>query len=266
MVKFFCRPRRPATDRLSGGERHRIVGRMVGIVLIGDEILGGQVHDENLPVLVSALTGVGHDVSEVRIVGDRVPAIAEAVRALLGRCDHVVTAGGIGPTHDDVTLEGVVEALGVGSEHNRTMHAFLVSRYGDPLPDGVGRMADMPVGTDVIGCEEGRWPLIRCGRVFVLPGLPVALRDKVQRLTTMLAARSARTTRELTTMHDESAFAGALGALQQGHPSVKIGSYPVVGRADYRVRLTFSGLDADAVDRALAAAAAMLGAIAPARR
>jgi molybdenum cofactor synthesis domain-containing protein len=223
---------------------------MVGILLVGDEILSGSVREENLPVIVGTLAEIGYEVGEVRIVRDDIDEIADAMRELHARYEYVISAGGVGPTHDDVTIDGVGRALSVPLVANATMNAFLVSRYGKPLAPMVARMADLPEGTEVLGCEEGRWPLIRVGTVFLLPGLPVALVDKMARIKALLPPRPGAMSAEIYLSEDESEFADWLDRIHAETRSISIGSYPVVGAYDYRSRIVVRGLNRADVERA----------------
>lgn len=224
---------------------------MVAILLIGDEILSASVREENLHLMLTTLTGLGYQVGEVRIVRDDTTEIAAAYQALQARYEWVFSAGGIGPTHDDLTLSAAARAFRSGTERNPTMLDFLRSRYGDPLSPMVAAMADLPVGTEVHGCEEGHWPVIQWNNVFILPGLPRALADKMRRIAVMLPQRDQVWTGELYLSADESVFADWLHTVQQHHRGVAIGSYPVVGDFDYRSRLVVKGTNRDTVRAAM---------------
>lgn len=216
---------------------------MVGILLVGDEILSGSVRESNLHLMIATLGRIGYGVGEVRIVRDEIAEIAEAFRALQGRYEVVISAGGIGPTHDDVTIDGVATALGVQLTTNDDMLRFLMTRYGEPLAPMVARMAQLPPGTEVLGCAEGHWPVIRTGSVYLLPGLPVALADKMSRIEQILSPRSLTVVAEVYLCEDESEFADWLDDFQREHREIAIGSYPVVGAYDYRSLLTIRGTD-----------------------
>ena len=222
---------------------------MVSILIIGDEILSGSVREANLYPLISGLASVGYPVQEVRIVSDGVEHIATAIRDLLKSAAYVVTVGGIGPTHDDRTLEAVAVACDVPLVRNAEMLRFLEGRYGTPLTPMVEKMADLPVGTEVQGCAQGRWPLIRREQLFVLPGLPVALLDKLQRLLGELPPRRTVAQRKIYLTADESEFADWLTAYQDRNGTVTIGSYPVHGQRDYAAHIDVRGDDRDEVLR-----------------
>ncbi len=226
----------------------RIVASMVAILLIGDEILSADVREANLHLMLTALARIGYRTGEVRIVRDEIDEIASAFRALRDGYDYVFSAGGIGPTHDDKTLEAAAEAFDTPVTTHPEMLAFLKGRYGEPLSPMVARMADLPRETEVLGCAEGRWPLIRWNNVFVLPGLPRALADKMERIVALLPPLDRSWSSELYLSEDESVFADWLSEMQARHPETSIGSYPVVGDFDYRTRLVIRGVNRDVVD------------------
>ncbi len=222
---------------------------MVAILLIGDEILSGSVKEANLYPMLTTLNSIGYGIGEVRIVRDDVEEIASAFRDLRERYEYVVSSGGIGPTHDDITIESAAEAFDVAAEEHPDMIAFLETRYDLPLSPMVRKMALLPRGTEVLGCREGQWPVIRWENVFILPGLPRALQDKMERLASLLPGRDRMWTAELYLNVDEGLFADWLEEQQRLAPSVSIGSYPVYGDYDYRARITVRGVNRDVVTR-----------------
>lgn len=220
---------------------------VVGILLVGDEILSGSVRESNLHLMITTLGRIGYSVAEVRIVRDSVSEIAAAFRELTGRYEIVISAGGIGPTHDDVTIDGLAGARNVALSTNEEMLRFLRMRYGEPLAPMVARMAQLPPGTEVLGCAEGHWPVIRSDGVYLLPGLPVALADKMRRIEELLPRRAPSVSAEIYLLEDESDFADWLDDFQHGLEGLSIGSYPVVGAYDYRSLLVVRGVDPNRV-------------------
>lgn len=224
---------------------------VVAILLIGDEILSASVREANLHPMLTTLTDLGYQVGEVRIVRDSIPEIASAFRELHDTYQYVFSAGGIGPTHDDLTIEAACRAFGASAGQHPHMRRFLEGRYGTPLSAMVARMAELPAGTEVIGWEQGRWPIIRWDTVFILPGLPRALLDKMERLRTTLPTLQRFWAAEFYLSVDESDFADWLDDVRRSLAGVTIGSYPVYGE-DYVARIVVRAADRDAVRGAAA--------------
>jgi len=230
----------------------RLGGSVIGIVVIGNEILSGQVRDSNLAYMLQQLARVGFTVTEVRMVRDDTAAIAEALLALSGRCEHVFSCGGVGPTHDDVTLE----AYGLAFARPMVQHPdllFLLERYyGSPLTPGQARMAWVPEGTECLAGTPDSWPVPKLGNCWALPGLPEAFRRKLDALLDSLPPPLPTWYGHLLTSETESAFAEELRDLQAAHAQVELGSYPK-SHASYRTKITVKGKDRAVADKALIA-------------
>jgi molybdenum cofactor synthesis domain-containing protein len=211
---------------------------MIALLVIGDEILAGDIREENLSFMIDTLSRAGHRTGEVRIVRDEVDMIGEAFRELCARYDYVISAGGVGPTHDDVTLEGAAAGFGVGLELNTEMEAFLADHYGQGVGGSARRMAMLPEHSEIVLGSEHRWPIIKKGNAFILPGLPVALRDKIVRVAEMIPSSTEGWTGVLYVSCDETEIAEWLSDLQTRSPEVKIGSYPVLQDGTFHTRIT----------------------------
>ncbi|MFP4373601.1 MAG: competence/damage-inducible protein A [Spirochaetaceae bacterium] len=211
---------------------------MVALLVIGDEILAGDIREENISFMIDTLRRAGHRLGEVRIIGDEVALIAETFHELCARYDYVISAGGVGPTHDDVTLQGAAAAFGVELELNSDMKDFLADHYGEELSASAQRMAMLPKDSEIIMGGGHRWPIIKRGNAFILPGLPVALRDKIGRVARMIPASTEGWMGVLYVSCDETDLAEWLSDLQQQSPGVKIGSYPVVENGRFHTRIT----------------------------
>ncbi|MFP4431536.1 MAG: competence/damage-inducible protein A [Spirochaetaceae bacterium] len=217
---------------------------MLSLLVIGDEILTGRVVEENLSYMIRHFSAAGYAPEEARIIRDRVEEIASAVSALAERYDYLVTTGGVGPTHDDVTYEGVAAAFGLPLERNPDMVRFLGRRHGGTLEPGVERMALLPEGAQVIENPENRWPVVRVRNCFILPGLPGALKEKVHRVVALLPQREALIHANVYLTADEASVALWLSALQKAEPSVLIGSYPIVRDRRYLTKVSITGSSA----------------------
>lgn len=197
------------------------------VLIIGDEILSGRTADSNLNTLARFLAGLGIDLLEARVVGDRRDQIVAALNALRAGHDHVFTTGGIGPTHDDITAECVAEAFGVALAEHAEALAILERRYGEELNAARRRMARIPEGGTLIANPVTEAPGFQLGNVFVLAGVPKIMQgmlaDVAPRLRTG-AVIHARTVR--VTGVGEGTVADILSAAQAARPELAYGSYP----------------------------------------
>src|SRR5256885_14278312 len=141
-----------------------------GIILIGDEILSGKVVDENARFLIEELRELGVSLQRVTVIPDLLDEIAATVRDFSERFDHVFTSGGVGPTHDDLTMEGVARALGTSVVQHPELEQLLRGYYGDKLEERNLRMAEVPEGAHFVHGEQPTWPVIAFANVYILPG------------------------------------------------------------------------------------------------
>lgn len=215
------------------------------VLLVGNELLSGRVRDENLPFLASELWSLGMRVIRAERCRDDVDAIAEAVGRLAAAHTVVFTTGGIGPTHDDVTIRGVARAFGREVVTDPVLERLIRDHLGDKLEPAHLRMAEVPSGATLEGAETGRWPTVHVENVFVLPGVPWILRVKFERLR-HLFRREALHRRSLVFTVDEARIAEVLRRAAGAFPGVDVGSYP---ESD-RVLVVFEGTDEAAVSAA----------------
>lgn len=231
------------------------------ILLIGNELLSGKVDDENARYLIRELRLLGVSLRRIEVVPDVLEEVADSVRALAARFDFVFTSGGIGPTHDDVTLASVAAAFGVGLVRHPQLEALLRGSFGERLHERDLRMADLPEGARLeSGPAAGgsTWPVIAVRNVWVLPGVPSIFRRKFQSIRERFRAAPIHG-RALYSREGEGPIAGHLDTVVAEFPGVEVGSYPHPEAADYRVKITLDGRDRAAVDAALARLAALLG-------
>jgi molybdenum cofactor synthesis domain-containing protein len=234
------------------------------LVVVGDEILSGKTVDTNTPFLITELRSLGVALREIAVVPDAVPAIAEAVRRVAPRVDHVFTSGGVGPTHDDVTIAGIAEAFAVpvvAHPHLLTLLRAYYSENSRVLVERNLRMADVPEGASLIEGPQLRWPVLQMRNVYILPGIPEIFRRKFLAIRERFRDAPFHL-RQVFVRSEEGAIARHLDLVASKYTDVALGSYPLLEpHADgHSVKLTLEGKDADQVARAAAELIALLGA------
>ncbi|WP_294300043.1 molybdopterin-binding protein [uncultured Sphingomonas sp.] len=203
------------------------------LIVIGDEILSGRTQDRNVAQLASWLNVQGIRLAEVRIVADVEDAIVEAVTTLSARNDYLFTTGGIGPTHDDITVDAIAKALGVAVEVHpdarATLERYYETRGG--LTDARLRMARVPAGATLIENRISGAPGIRTGNIFIMAGVPHITAGMLDALTGTLEGGRPVQSVTLGCWVAESEVADTLRAVEKDHRGadggdVSIGSYP----------------------------------------
>lgn len=235
-------------------------------LVIGNELLSGKTEDANVVVLARALRGAGVELRRVVMILDDVDEIAREVEALSKRHDWLFTSGGVGPTHDDVTVEGVAKAFGVEVEEHPVLASLLREHYKERLTEGHLRMALAPRGATLEATDEIRWPTIRFRNTWLLPGVPEIFRLKLAVAVAKVGAGLAGyVSRAVFTKMDEGDLKPLLDAIVARFPDVGVGSYPRWQDPSYKTKLTFDGRDAPRVEAARDAFVALLPAGEPQR-
>ena len=228
------------------------------IVVIGDEILSGRTQDKNVAQIAVWLNVQGIRLAEVRVVADRTEAIVEAVNILRARNDYLFTTGGIGPTHDDITVDAIAEALGVAVVHHPRALAVLERYYETRggLTEARKRMARVPDGADLIENRVSGAPGIKIGNIFIMAGVPHITAGMLDALTGTLEGGKPLVARTIGCWVAESEVADLLRDAERSEAGVAIGSYPFFreGRvgANFVVRATDPALVDRVVDRLIA--------------
>jgi molybdenum cofactor synthesis domain-containing protein len=239
-----------------------------GLAVIGDEILSGRTQDKNIAQIATWLNVQGIRLAEVRVVPDVQERIVEAVNELRTRYDYCFTTGGIGPTHDDITVDAIAVALGVGvvihPEARAVLERYYETRGG--ITDARLRMARVPEGAELIPNRMSGAPGIRVGNLFILAGVPHITAGMLDALTGTLEGGRPVLSRTIGSWAAESEIADMLAATERAHEGVAIGSYPFFREgktgANFVVRATDPAvLDACAEDLIAGLAAKGLEAI-----
>ncbi|HEY1447028.1 MAG TPA: competence/damage-inducible protein A [Caulobacteraceae bacterium] len=219
------------------------------VLIIGDEILSGRTQDTNLNAIARHLAVYGVDLMEARVVGDVKADIIAALNALRGRFDYVITTGGIGPTHDDITAECVAEAFGVELIEHPEILAMMTARWGAELNAARRRMARVPVGGTLVRNPVQGPPGFQIGNVFVLAGVPMIMRGMMDDVVTRLRTGQVVISRTVRVEGaGEGAIAAPLEALAKAHPALSLGSYPFFGPEGYGANLVIRGRDGAEVE------------------
>ncbi len=200
-----------------------------GLVVIGDEILSGRTHDKNIAQIASWLQVQGIRLAEVRVVPDVMARIIEAVNALRESYDYLFTTGGIGPTHDDITVDAVAEALGVGVVVHPEARAILEKYYADKpggLTDARLRMARVPEGAELIPNRMSGAPGIKLGNIHLMAGVPHITAGMLDALTGTLEGGAPLLSETIGCWTPESEVADILRQVEKAHDQCQIGSYP----------------------------------------
>ena len=199
------------------------------LVVIGDEILSGRTQDKNVAQVATWLNDQGIRLAEVRVVPDVIERIADAVNALRSTHDYVFTTGGIGPTHDDITVDAIASALGVPVVVHPHARRILEDYYRD-RPGGLTearlRMARVPDGAELIPNPTSGAPGVKVGNVYIMAGVPHIAASMLEALSGKLQGGRPMVSVTVGARAPESDVADLLRETEAAHPGVAIGSYP----------------------------------------
>ena len=218
------------------------------LVVIGDEILSGRTQDKNVAQVATWLNDQGIRLAEVRIVPDVLERIGEAVNALRSAHDYVFTTGGIGPTHDDITVDAIAAALGVPVVIHPQARQLLEDYYRD-RPGGITdarlRMARVPEGAELIPNPTSGAPGVKIGNVYIMAGVPYIAASMLEALTGRLEGGRPVVSVTIGARAPESDVADLLRETEEAHPGVAIGSYPFFKDGRYGANFVIRSEDGD---------------------
>lgn len=226
------------------------MAKTAGILIIGSEVLSGKVTDQNSPYLARELRDLGVEVRRVLTIPDELPVIAEAVRDMARTHDLVFTTGGVGPTHDDMTIAAIALAFDRRLVRHPLLEAMLRQHYGAEIAAAQLRMAEVPEGSRLLGEENCRLPIVACENVYIFPGVPETVRRKFA-LIRETFREAPYVVRRIYLRCDEGEIAADLSNAVERFPSVQIGSYPIFQSPDHNVLVTLESKRAEDVEQAL---------------
>jgi len=229
------------------------------VVIIGNEILSGRTQDTNLQEIAKTLGEWGIRVTEGRVIPDDERTIVSVVNEVRARHDYVLTTGGIGPTHDDITAESIAKAFDVPLVEHPEIAALIRRREAPPdIMASRLRMARVPSGAGLIENTTGGPPGFFVGNVYVMAGIPSVMRAMLSGLQSKLTGGAVLQSRSLTAFLPESAIAAPLSELQARYAQVEMGSYPFTREGRYGTTLVLRSSDVALLDVATEQVNAMI--------
>ncbi len=225
------------------------MAKTAGIVIIGNEVLSGKTQDTNSHYLARELRALGVELRRVLVIPDEVELIGREIAAFSREFDFVFTTGGVGPTHDDVTMAGIAHGFGVKVIHHPELERRLRERHGQNINEARLRMAEVPEGADLVGEGSLYAPVAKLKNVYIFPGIPKVLQDRFEAIKERFR-EAPYFLKVVFSKEGEGVIASILNDLLASFPDLLLGSYPVLDNPDYRVKLTLESKDANYLDRA----------------
>ena len=226
------------------------MAKTAGIVIIGNEVLSGKTQDINSHFFCTELRQLGVDVQKISTISDEIELIGQEVAAFSKRFDWVFTSGGVGPTHDDVTIEGIAHGFGLKVVRHPDIERRMRQRLGTDVNEARLRMANVPEGAELLATEALFAPVVKIHNVFIFPGIPKILQERFH----AIKERFRDTPYFLKVVYvkqGEGVIASIMNDLLLNYPQLLLGSYPVLDTADYKVKVTLESKDSVYLDRAL---------------
>jgi molybdenum cofactor synthesis domain-containing protein len=223
--------------------------KTAGIVIIGNEVLSGKTHDTNSHFLCRELRELGVEVHRISVIPDEIELIGKEVAAFSQAFDYVFTTGGVGPTHDDVTMAGIAHGFGLRVICHPELERRLRERHGANLNEARLRMAEVPEGAELVGEGSLYAPAVKFRNIYIFPGIPKVLQDRFQAIKERF--RDAPFFLKVVYSREgEGVIASILNSLLTSFPELLLGSYPVLDNPEYRVKLTLESKDLSYLNQA----------------
>jgi len=233
------------------------MSKTAGIVIIGNEVLSGKTRDTNSHFFCTELRQLGVEVQKISTIQDDIEIIGKEVVTFSDCFDYVFTSGGVGPTHDDVTIEGVAHGLGLKVVRHPDIERRMRQRLGDQVNNARLRMANVPEGATLLATEAPFAAIVKIRNIYIFPGIPRILEERFHAIK-----ESFRDTpyylKNVYVRYGEGVIASILNELLVNFPHLMLGSYPVLDLPDYKVKVTLESKDSNYLDQALRAFIASL--------
>jgi len=226
------------------------MSKTAGIVIIGNEVLSGKTQDINSHFFCTELRALGVEVKKISTIQDEIELIGYEIATFSHRFDFVFTSGGVGPTHDDVTIDGVAHGFGLKVVRHPEIEQRMRVRLGDQINDARLRMANVPEGATLLATEALFAPIVNIHNVYIFPGIPKILQERFHAIKEMFRDTPYHL-KNVYVKYGEGVIAGMLNDLLVKFPQLMLGSYPVLDLPDYKVKVTLESKDPGYLDRAL---------------
>jgi molybdenum cofactor synthesis domain-containing protein len=233
------------------------MAKTAGIVIIGNEVLSGKTQDTNSYFLCTELRRLGVEVQKISTIQDVIEIIGAEVAAFSRRFDFVFTTGGVGPTHDDVTIEGIAHGFGVNVVRHPDIERRMRQRLGNQVNEARLRMANVPDGAKLLATEALFAPIVNIRNVYIFPGIPSILQERFHAIKEMFRD-TPYYLKNVYVRYGEGVIAEMLNELLVKFPKLMLGSYPVLDVPEYKVKVTLESKDQSYLDQALQAFIASL--------
>jgi molybdenum cofactor synthesis domain-containing protein len=233
------------------------MSKSAGIVIIGNEVLSGKTRDTNSYFFCAELRQLGVEVQKISTIQDEIDIIGREVAEFSKRFDYVFTSGGVGPTHDDVTIEGVAHGFGLKVVRHPDIERRMRQRFGDQVNDARLRMANVPEGATLLATDAPFAAIVKIHNVYIFPGIPKILEERFHEIKEIFRD-APYYLKNVYVRYGEGVIATILNDLLVKFPELMLGSYPVLDLPDYKVKVTLESKDSKYLDQALQAFVAAL--------
>ena len=233
------------------------MAKTAGIIIIGNEVLSGKTQDINSYFLCVELRQLGVEVQKISTIQDEIELIGQEVANFSERFDFVFTTGGVGPTHDDVTIEGIAHGFSVPVIRHPEIEKRMRQRLGRDVNDARLRMANVPEGAVLLATEALFAPVINVQNVYVFPGIPQILHERFHAIKERFRD-APYFLKNVFLRYGEGVIASTLNDLLAKFPQLLLGSYPVLDLPEYKVKVTLESKDSNYLDNALRSLVASL--------
>jgi FAD synthetase len=226
------------------------MAKTAGIIIIGNEVLSGKTQDTNSSFLCVELRRLGVEVQKISTIQDEIDLIGQEVATFSKRFDFVFTTGGVGPTHDDVTIEGIAQGFSVPVVRHAEIENRMRQRLGRDVNEARLRMANVPEGAVLLATEALFAPVVNIHNVYIFPGIPRILQERFHAIKERFRD-APYFLKNVFVRYGEGVIATALNDLLAKFPHLLLGSYPVLDLPEYKVKVTLESKDPNYLDNAL---------------